>query len=212
MSQPTFAQSQPAQPVIAKPGPAPIKVAETTIPLFHVWQQRGGAANETEVTPIQLNPGGYWMLVYLDRHAKGADTILKQLDTLATTAVARRAGAMELDPTKLVLVVAHVSGAQLSAIELEHPALATASWTHDEHGAAAAELRVRGVPHIFGMHAGLQRWQFAGELRDTDLQPMVTTWMGYNSLAPGAMHRSKAQVPMPEAKATSVTTPQGATK
>jgi hypothetical protein len=204
----TFAQSSQKQSTTAKPAAAPVRLAEKPIPLFHVWQQREGVASEIQVTQIQLNPGGYWVLVYLDRHARGTDAMLKQLDALATTAILNKAGATQLDPARLVLVVGHVSGAQLSAMELEHPALSAAAWTHDEHGAAAAELQVRGVPHIFGMHAGLQRWQFAGELRDTDLQPMVTTWMSYNSLAPGAMHRSKAQVPMP--KATDKPAPQGA--
>ena len=118
-------------------------------------------------------------------------------------------GAHMMSLTKLVIVVARATGAQLSAMELEYPALASAAWTHDEKGAAASMLRIHGAPHLFGMHAGLQRWQFGGALQTTQLQPMVMTWMGYNSLGAGVMHRSKAQAPATADKATVIAAPQG---
>lgn len=202
-----FAQTvQPA----ARHVKAPVKVAETQIPLFHVWQQREGVANEIQVTQTQLNPGGYWLLAYVDRHADGSDALLKQLENLTKPSPAGKPATAQLDPAKLVIVVARATGAQLSAMELEHPILAAAAWTHDENGAAANALHVHGVPHMFGMHAGLQRWQFAGALHDNELQPMVMTWLGYNRLGAGILTRSKPPAPPAAEKATVSATPQGA--
>jgi hypothetical protein len=47
-----------------------VKVAEKPIVPFTVWQLRPGDSTESQVTPVQLNPSGYWLMLYIDSSSK----------------------------------------------------------------------------------------------------------------------------------------------
>jgi hypothetical protein len=211
--------------VAASTKPAqPIKVAEKPIPQFTVWQLRPGDSTESQVTPYQLNPSGYWLMLYVDSSSKASLDLLTQVQTLAQTQSVDRSGALvqplpaaaaartpsqsqfKLDPSKLVVVVAHASGAELSQFELNYPGLSSAAWTHDSAGAAAKLLGIHGTPHLFGMREGLQRWQLADTLRAQDLEPVMTTWSAFNRLPKNTLTRNKIAHPAPTSVANTAAT------
>ena len=139
-------------------------------------------------------------MLYVDSKSKVSLNLLDQLQTLAQTQVVDRSGALiqptptasgtpsysqyKIDASKVVIIVAHASGAELSQFELNYPGLAASAWTHDSKSAAAHLLGIRGTPHVFGMREGQQRWQLAETLKSSDLEPVLTTWTGFNRLPP----------------------------
>ena len=198
----------------AKQTSAPaVKVAEKPIAPFTVWQLRPGDSTESQVSPFQLNPSGYWLMLYVDSSSKASLDLLSQVQTLAQTQAVDRSGALiqpmlstngapshsqfKLDASRLVIIVAHATGAELSQFEVGYPGLTPATWAHDSAGAAAKLLGIRGTPHLFGMHEGLQRWQLADTLRAGDLEPVLTTWLALNRLPQNTLTRRKITHPAP---------------
>jgi hypothetical protein len=209
-----------------------VKVAEKPIVPFTVWQLRPGDSTESQVTPVQLNPSGYWLMLYIDSSSKASLDLLSQVQTLAQTQAVEPSGALiqpkpaangapsysqyKIDASKLVIIVAHASGAQLSQFQLNYPGLAAAAWTHDSKSAAAHLLGIHGTPHLFGMREGQQRWQLAETLKPADLEPVLTTWTGFNRLPANKLTRRKPTPPANLAAAktapTTPTPPQGPSK
>jgi len=190
---------------------AGIKAAEKPIPPFTVWQLRPGESTESQVTAFQLNPSGYWMMLYVDSSSKASLDLLAQVQTLAQTQAVDRSGALiqptakptgapsfsqfKLDASHLVIVLANSTGAQLSQFELNYPGLTPAAWTHDSNGAAAKLLGISGTPHLFGMREGAQRWQLPDTLRPQDLEPVMTTWLALNRLPANKLTRNTVKHP-----------------
>lgn len=223
----TSAAKQTGPPANGTPAPT-IKVAEKPIVPFTVWQLRPGDSTESQVTPTQLNPSGYWLMLYVDSKSKTSLDLLSQVQTLAQTQAVDRSGALlqptatangatsysqyKIDASRLVIIVAHASGAELSQFELNYPGLAAAAWTHDSKSAAAHLLGIRGTPHVFGMREGEQRWQLAESLKSADLEPVLTTWAGYNRLPQNKLTRHKPTPPasLAAARTTNAPTPNPA--
>ncbi len=178
-------------------GSRPIKLAEKLVPAFTVWQLRAGEATESQVSVEQLNPAGYWLMVYIDLRSKACQNMLTQIQTLTapTVSATGETAPAKLDPAKLVFVALHASGAQLSQFQLNYPGMAAATWTHDSQNAAANALGVRGTPHFFGMHESLQRWQYAGTPADSELPSMLTTWVAMNTQPKNKLTRNKVSPP-----------------
>jgi hypothetical protein len=188
-----------------------IKSAEKPIPPFTVWQLRPGESTESQVTAYQLNPSGYWLMLYVDASSKASLDLLAQVQTLAQTQALDRSGALlqptpkangapsysqfKLDASRLVIVLANATGAQLSQFQLNYPGLTPAAWTHDSNGAAAKLLGISGTPHLFGMREGLQRWQLPDTLRPHDLEPVITTWLALNRLPANKLTRNTVKHP-----------------
>jgi hypothetical protein len=208
-------QAQRAQTQAAPAGTsaaAGVKVAEKPIPPFVVWQLRPGESTESQVTAYQLNPSGYWLMLYVDVSSKASLNLLAQVQTLAQTQAIDRSGAFvqptpnatgapsysqfKLDASRLVIVVANSTGAQMSQFELNYPGLAPATWAHDSNGAAAQLLGIRGTPHLFGMREGAQRWQLPDTLRPQDLEPVMTTWLALNRLPANKLTRKQVKHPV----------------
>ena len=196
LSNPLLAQSAGASRVSrsAASGRSPIKLPEVTLPVFQLY-----STSNSSIDSLHLNPGGYWLLVYRDLSSPRGDALLTLLDTMATppvgnastasgaapstaSAVAASASTQAIDPSKLVIVVRNATGAQLSAMQLNHPGLTRAQWLRDEKSMAAHALGITGAPHLVGAHEGARRWQLAGSLDDVAMQTAVRTWLHFNSL------------------------------
>ena len=219
-------------PAAANAAPA-IKVAEKPIPSFTVWQLRAGESTESQVTPVQLNPAGYWLMLYVDASSKTSLDLLAQVQTLAQTPALDRTGAVlqaasagngaapvpqyKLDAGHLVIVVTNATGAQLGQFKLAYAGLAAASWARDSGGAAAKALGIRGTPHLFGMREDQERWQLPGNLSAHDTEPVLTSWQAMNRLpanklvrhkvAPAAAKTSAAPVPASSSKTPTAQAP-----
>ncbi|ADW70868.1 hypothetical protein [Granulicella tundricola] len=161
--------------------PHAILQQKTPLPAFTLWTAEGATVDNTHV-----NPGGYWLLLYRDLDSTAADQALQLLESLTTpSTLVGPNGALPplpLDPARLIILVTHATGAQLSQLQLAHSALATAIWMRDQNSSAAAALNIAGFPQLLGLHENARRWQLAGSLEQPTTRAAILSWINNNAL------------------------------
>ncbi|RXH58430.1 hypothetical protein [Granulicella sibirica] len=165
-------------------------------PPYTLWTADGVTIDNTH-----LNPGGFWLLLYRDLNSARGDEALTLLESLTTppTATDTTKPAVPLDPARLVVVLTHATGAQVSQLQLNHPLLAKATWLRDEKETAAQALGLHGSPHLIGMHESALRWQLAGSLESPAARTAITYWVKNNDLPQNklVLHKVKLAPPPP---------------
>jgi hypothetical protein len=131
-----------------------------------------------------LAQSGYWLLIYRGRNCAQCDALMQILSKRSQ------------DASRMVFVVADISGSDLLLLEQKYPDLAQARWLRDVRHNFSSNMNIAGSPHVLGMRNGSIRWQRAGvSAADTTFPAAIDSWLKYNLLPPNKFVRTPLKHP-----------------
>ena len=133
------------------------------LPLFEVTALDGVSVRSDRL-PLQ----GKWLLIYVQRHCRPCESVLRLLKKEQVPSGIRR----------IVVVVGEVAAEDVKRMAEKFPDLVEAGWYADPEKQAFVQLGLQGVPVVLGARGETIEWSLGGlPAPPTDLQSIVTSWL-----------------------------------